>query len=121
MEVVADINSEPLQTPVTTSGGFSFQWAPPAQVDDNQEFIEVYNVVIDRLPQQGGRRKRQAATNVVNVNQTGTDTNFQFTGGQPFTDYNVSVDAVLNINGVTTRVTALSPNTIKTEEGSTWV
>ncbi|CAI8027895.1 Protein sidekick-2, partial [Geodia barretti] len=117
VEEVADINRTPLQTPVTTSGGFSFQWAPPAQVDDNQEFIEVYNVVIDQLPQQGGRGKRQVATNVVNVNQPRTDTDFQFTGGQPFTDYNVSVDAVLNVNGDTTRVTALSPNTIKTEEG----
>ena len=118
MEEVAEINSKPLQTPVTTSGGFSFQWAPPAQVE-NPEFIEVYNVVIDQLPQQGGRGKRQAATNVVNRNQTGTE--FEFTAGQPFTDYSVRVDAVLNVNGVTTRVTALSPNTIMTEEGGTWV
>ena len=121
MEKVAEINTKPLGDPITTSGGFSFQWAPPAQVDDNQEFIEVYNVVIDRLPQQGGRGKRQVATNVVNVTQPRTDTDFLFTAGQPFTDYSVRVDAVLNVRGDTTRVTALFPYTIMTEEGGTWV
>ena len=118
MEEVAQINRTPLQKR-NISGGFSFQWEPPAQVD-NLEFIEVYNVVIEQLIEQGGRRKRQSK-NGVNVNQTGTDTDFQFTGGLPFTDYNVRVDAVLNVNGDTTRVTALSPNIIRTEEGGTWV
>ena len=117
MVTIAAINTRPLQTPVTTSRGFTFRWAPPAQVE-NPEFIDLYNVVIDQLPEQDGRRKRQAATNVVNVNQTGTE--FQFTTGDPFTGYTVGVDAVLNVNGDATRVTALSPNTIMTGEEGTW-
>ena len=118
MEKIAAINTEPLQKPITASRGFSFQWAPPSQVE-NPEFIDVYNVLIDQLSEQGGIGKRQVATNVANVNQTGTE--FEFTAGQPFTDYSVRVDAVLNVNSDTTRVTALSPNTIMTEEGSMWL
>ena len=118
MVTIAAINTEPRGDPITTSRGFTFRWAPPAQVE-NPEFIDLYNVVIDQLPEQSGRRKRQAATNVVNVNQTGTE--FQFTTGEPFTDYTVRVYAVLDVNGDTTRVTALSPNTIMTGEEGTWV
>ena len=58
---------------------------------------------------------------MVNRNLTATETSFNFVGGEPFTEYSVTVDGLVESNGVTGRVVALAEYEIETEEARKWV
>ena len=87
--------------------GFIFTWNPP---NVSQSFITGYEVHIDKVLSGSGR------SSPFTVNSSMTE--FEFTNGDPFTDYQVRVDADLNVNGVKDTVAALARTTLRTAEGS---
>ena len=57
----------------------------------------------------------------MNVNRTATDTSYDFNHGDPFTDYAVIVDGLVERNGVIGRVIALAETIIQTDQDGKWV
>ena len=102
--VVPVENQNPRGDPVPLMNGFTVTWNPPATVE-NPDFIKHYSVRIEELSEENGQRKRQILFSQTFIT---TDTMFQFTSGKPFTMYNVSVNAVVDVNGVTGEVVALA-------------
>ena len=59
---------------------------------------------------------------MVNANITDTETtSYNFVDGKPFTEYAVTVDGLVERNGVTGKVVALAATVIQTEEDGKWV
>ena len=81
----------------------------------NQGFITGYVVHIDKVLSGSGRRRREDTTPFP-VDSSVTE--LEFTTGDPFTDYQVRVDADLNVNGAMATVAALASTTLTTAEGS---
>ena len=92
--------------------GFTITWNPP---NVSQSFITGYEVHIDKVLSSSGRRRRQGNSP---FSVTSSMTEFEFTNGDPFTDYLVRVDADLNVNGAEDTVAALARTTLRTAEGS---
>ena len=110
--VVPEVNLEPDGKPVPLMNGFTVAWNPPANVS-NEDFIKNYIVRVEELSEGNGRRKRQTLFNMTFIE---TDTMFRFTSGKPFTMYDVSVNAVLDVNGETAEVVALARTPIQSDE-----
>ena len=64
------------------------------------------------------RRRQSEGTEVVNVNRTATKTMYDFNHGDPFTEYAVNVDGLVERNSVTGRVIALAETIIQTDQDS---
>ena len=92
-----------------TSSGFVISWNVP---DVNTDFLTGYEITIKVSP---SRRKRQAVNDIV-FNVSRSHTSFAFTDGKPFTNYTVSVDGLLSVNGVPGRVAALVATLLRTDE-----
>ena len=88
--------------------GFVIEWNVP----EPSEFIVGYEVTITVL----ARRSRRNQPMTYNVSSN--ENSFSIIAGQPFTEYSVEVDALLNVNGVSGRVPALLPITLQTAQGS---
>ena len=88
--------------------GFVIVWSVPEQ----SEFIDEYEVIITELIS----RKRRNLPTLARV--PSNESSYEFTTGQPFTEYSVKVDALLSVNGVSGRVPALVPITLQTAQGS---
>ena len=58
---------------------------------------------------------------MVNVNHTATDTLYDFNQEEPFTDYAVNEDGLVERNSVTGRVIALAETIIQTDQDGKWV
>ena len=58
---------------------------------------------------------------MVNMNLTATQTSYPYGNGAPFTKYSVTVDGLVESNGVTGRVVALAEYKIETQEDGKWV
>ena len=107
--VVPVVNQNTRGDPVLSMNGFTVAWNPPADV--NLTFIKNYTVRIEEVSEGNGRRKRQAP-----ITRTTTTTSFTFDEGKPFTNYSVSVNATLDVNGVTGEVVALARTPIRSGE-----
>ena len=91
--------------------GFRIEWNEP-QLPFNDDYLIGYRVFIDG-PLSTSRRKR-----LITEYTTGADERFFiFRNGIPFTDYTVSVEAELRVNGEEVTVTALAPTELTTETG----
>ena len=91
--------------------GFRIEWNEP-QLPFNDDYLTGYRVFIDG-PLSTSRRKR-----LITEYTTGADERFFiFRNGIPFTDYTVSVEGVLRVNGEEATVTALAPTELTTETG----
>ena len=108
------INLKPPEPVMNITGpnvfGFTFSWSPPALIT-NTDLLDGYRILVKRLTDRG-RRKRQIDSLV-----PFTETSFEFSGGVPFANYNVSVTGELNRNGVEESVVALVETTLQTAEG----
>ena len=91
---------------VPTSSGFTISWNVP---EVNTDFLTGYEITIKVAP---SRRKRLADGGNVDSSQT----NFPFIDGKPFTNYTVSVDGLLSVNGAPGRVAALVATPVRTAE-----
>ena len=94
---------------IRTSQGFTFTWNEPALLED-PSFLSEYRVMIVLVT---GHQKRQ--TSFI----TTTDHNtrkYTFDQGMPHTTYSVSVDGVVNRNGVIATVPALTPSNLTTAQ-----
>ena len=58
---------------------------------------------------------------MVNTNLIDTETSYSYDDGEPFTEYAVTVDGLVERNGVTGRVVALAETIVETEEDGKWV
>ena len=99
--------------------GFIIEWNMP-QLPFNDDYLTGYRVFIDG-PLSTSRRKR-----LITEYTTGADeTTYTFRNGTAFTDYTVSVEAVLSVNGEEATVTALAPTDLTTADGGevvyTWL
>ena len=107
---------------IRTPQGFTFTWNEPGLLDD-LSFLDGYRVMIVEQGA-GGRQKRQAMFS----ENIGTDIRqYTFDQGEPHTTYSVSVDGVVDRNGVRATVPALTPTNLTTNEarelvdrGSVW-
>ena len=87
--------------------GFVILWSVPEQ----SEFIDRYEVIITELIS----RKSPILPTLARIPNNAS---YEFTTGQPFTEYSVKVDALLSVNGASGRVPALVPITLQTAQGS---
>ena len=85
--------------------GFVIVWSVPEQ----SEFIDVYEVIITELTS-----RNEPMTHHVPHNEN----QFEFTTGQPFTEYSVRVDGLLSVSGVNESVPVLVPTSLQTAQGS---
>ena len=93
--------------------GFRIEWNEP-ELLLNDAFLTGYRVFVED-PRPAGRRKRQQRMPTAT---TGRDeTTYTFRNGIAFTDYTVSVEGVLSVNGEEATVTALAPYMVTTEAG----
>ena len=98
---------------IPTAVGFTFSWNVPGLLDD-LSFLDGYRVMIDEEGP-AGRRKRQAMSSQT----VGTDIQqYTFDDGEPHTTYSVSVDGLVNRNGVNATVPALTPTPLTTAQDS---
>ena len=63
-----------------------------------------------------GRRRRQSLMPTATIDDTNMRS-YTFTDGQPFTEYNVRVDGIVELNGEEARVVALTSTPVRTAEG----
>ena len=63
-----------------------------------------------------GRRRRQAMLPTATIDDPNMRS-YTFTDGKPFTNYDVRVDGVVELNGEEARVVALTSTPVRTAEG----
>ena len=93
--------------------GFKFGWNEPEPLL-NDAFLTGYHVFVED-PRPAGRSKRQQRVPTATTGPN--ETTYTFTNGTAFTDYTVSVEGVLDVNGDEATVTALAPTVLTTEGG----
>ena len=102
---------EPAEEPITVSNGFTITWNQP-ELLQNQNFLHRYEVFIAER----GRRRRQSMVLTATIEDPITRS-YTFNEGQPFTEYNVRVDGVVELNGEEVRVVTLTSTPVRTAEG----
>ena len=112
--MIPDSAKKPPVVPTTVSNGFTITWNEP-ELLQNQDLLRQYEVFIEEVFE-AGRRRRQSMMPTATIDDTSMRS-YNFTGGQPFTNYNVRVDGVVELNGEEARVVALTSTPVTTAEG----
>ena len=98
---------------IPTAVGFTFSWNVPGLLDD-LSFLDGYRVMIDKEGPVGRRKRQTMFSDTVGADML----QYTFDEGEPHTTYSVSVDGLVNRNGVRATVPALTPTPLTTEEAS---
>ena len=105
---IPDSAKVPKESRNVSEVGFVIEWNVPEQ----SEFIDEYLVIIRELINRTRRNEPMTHRVPRNENQ------FEFTTGQPFTEYSVRVDGLLSVGGVNETVPVLVPTSLQTAQGS---
>ena len=113
VEMIPESAKKPPVVPTTQPNGFTITWNEPVLLQ-NQDLLRRYEVFIG--VSEDGRRRRQSMMPIATIDDTNMRS-YTFTDGQPFTNYDVRVDGVVELNGENASVVALISTPVRTAEG----